>query len=191
MGDNPHMESIVHNAACFVGANYQQFTPGYESVASLVKMKESFSHRLESNTRDLYLYLKICHVLVQHYRLVSVKLDEACIEEEAEASTAAKMRTNNHTTSSHNTYVPWWRKKPQRSGRGHGQKRSSHISSSTLSPAPPSSQRHFQLAKRVYAPFFRIVCVFKLGEHLMRGGKPALARCTFVRSTSQHTLSSA
>ncbi len=117
------MESIVHNVARFVGANYQQFTPGYESVASLVKTKESFSHQLESNTCDLYLYLKIRHILVQHYHLVSVKLDEVHIQEEAEASTTAKMRTNNHaTSSSHNTYVPWWRKKHQRSGRGHGKK---------------------------------------------------------------------
>ncbi len=117
------MESIVHNAARFVEANYQQFTPGYESVASLVKTKESFSHQLESNTRDLYLYLKIRHVLVQHYHLVLVKLDEACIQEEAEASTTAKMRTDNHgASSSRNTYVPWWRKKYQCSGRGHSKK---------------------------------------------------------------------
>ncbi len=112
IGDDPHTESIVHNAAHFVGVNYQQFTPCYESVALLVKTKESFSHQLESNTHDLYLYWKIFHILVQHYHLVSVKLDEAHIQEEAKASTMAKMQTDNHaTSSSRNTYVPWWRKK--------------------------------------------------------------------------------
>ncbi len=121
--DDPHMESIVHTVARFVGVNYQHFTPGYESVASLVKMKESFSNQLESNTCNLYLNLKVCHVLVQHYRLVTVKLDEARIQEAAEASTAAKMRTDNHVvSSSHNTYIPWWKNKYQRAGHGHGKK---------------------------------------------------------------------
>ncbi len=101
------MEAIIHNTAQFIGVNYQQFTPQGESIALLVKTKESFFHQLDSNICDLYLNLKLCHVLIQHYRLVTVKLDEVHVQEEVEASTAAKMRTNNHTmSSSRNTYVP-------------------------------------------------------------------------------------
>ncbi len=58
-----------------------------------------------------------------HYCFVMVKLDKTHIQEEAEANTAAKMRTDNHAaSSSRNTYVPWWRKKYQCSGYGHGKK---------------------------------------------------------------------
>ncbi len=127
IGDDPHTESIVDNAKAYVGANFQQFAPhGPKSIASLVNTKEAYYQQLESNTRDLYLNLKLRHILVQHYRLVTVKLDETRAQEEAEASTAAKMRTGNHaTSSSRKTYVPWWRNKHHRSGRGHGKKNQS------------------------------------------------------------------
>ncbi len=124
MPDDPHMEKIVNNAKAYVGANFQQFSlQGSESVALLVKMKESYFQQLESNTHNIYLNLKLHYILVQHYCFVMVKLDKTHIQEEAEANTAAKMRTDNHAaSSSHNTYVPWWRKKYQCSGYDHGKK---------------------------------------------------------------------
>ncbi|KAK0421585.1 hypothetical protein EV421DRAFT_1747225 [Armillaria borealis] len=122
--DDPHTEAIVDNAKSYVGANFQQFSPhGPESVGSLVKTKEAYLQRLETNTRELYLGLKTRHVLVQHYRLVTVKLDEARIQEEAEANTAAKMRNDNRaSSSSYNHNGHWWRRKHQRNSRGHGKK---------------------------------------------------------------------
>ncbi len=110
-----------------LGRTSNSFAPhGPKSIASLVNTKEAYYQQLESNTHDLYLNLKLCHILVQHYRLVTVKLDETRTQEEAEASTAAKMRAGNHaTSSSRKTYVPWWRNKHHRSGRGHGKKNQS------------------------------------------------------------------
>ncbi len=91
IGDDPHTELIVDNAKAYVGANFQQFSPhGPESIASLVNTKEAYYQQLESNTHDLYLNLKLRHILVQHYRLVMVKLDETCAQEEAEASTCGQ-----------------------------------------------------------------------------------------------------
>ncbi|KAK0430319.1 hypothetical protein EV421DRAFT_1744183 [Armillaria borealis] len=90
---DPRTEEIVDNAMKYVGTNFGQFPfRGYESIESLVHTKEAFFQCLESNTRDLYLDLKMRHVLVQHYRLVTAKLDEARVQAEAEANTAAKMR---------------------------------------------------------------------------------------------------
>ncbi|KAK0445254.1 hypothetical protein EV421DRAFT_1734928 [Armillaria borealis] len=122
--DDPHTEAIVDNAKAYVGANFRQFSSqGPESVASLVKTKEAYLQKLETNTREVYLGLKTCHVLVQHYRLVTVKLDEVRIQEEAEANTMVKMRNDNHaSSSSHNNNGHWWRRKHQRNSRGHGKK---------------------------------------------------------------------
>ncbi|SJL06606.1 uncharacterized protein ARMOST_09948 [Armillaria ostoyae] len=122
--DDPHTEAIVKNAKGYVGANFQQFSPhGPESVGSLVKTQEAYLHKLETNTHKLYLGLKTCHILVQHYHLVTVKLDEARTQEEAEANTAAKMRNHNHaSSSSHNNNGHWWRRKHQCNSRGHGKK---------------------------------------------------------------------
>ncbi|SJL16880.1 uncharacterized protein ARMOST_20410 [Armillaria ostoyae] len=121
---DPRTEEIVDNAMKYVGTNFGQFPfRGYESIESLVHTKEAFFQRLESNTRDLYLDLKMRHVLVQHYRLVTAKLDEARVQAEAEANTAAKMRNDNRASSSapnHNGH--WGKRKYQRNSRGHGKK---------------------------------------------------------------------
>ncbi|KAK0431145.1 hypothetical protein EV421DRAFT_1912111 [Armillaria borealis] len=122
--DDPHTEAIVDNAKAYVGANFRQFSSqGPESVASLVKTKEVYLQKLETNTREMYLNLKTRHVLVQHYRLVMVKLNEVHIQEEAEANTVAKMRNDNcASSSSHNNNGHWWRRKHQRNSHGHGKK---------------------------------------------------------------------
>ncbi|SJL06231.1 uncharacterized protein ARMOST_09567 [Armillaria ostoyae] len=121
---DPRTKEIVDNAMKYVGTNFGQFPfRGYESIESLVHTKEAFFQRLESNTRDLYLDLKMRHVLVQHYRLVTAKLDEARVQAEAEANTAAKMRNDNCASSSapnHNGH--WGKRKYQRNSRGHGKK---------------------------------------------------------------------
>ncbi|PBK62360.1 hypothetical protein ARMSODRAFT_980817 [Armillaria solidipes] len=122
--DNPHTEAIVNNAKGYVGTNFQQFSPhGPESVGSLVKTQEAYLHKLETNTRELYLGLKTHHVLVQHYCLVTVKLDKVCTQEEAKANTTAKMRNDNRmSSSSHNNNSHWWRRKHQCNSCGHGKK---------------------------------------------------------------------
>ncbi|SJL17304.1 uncharacterized protein ARMOST_20853 [Armillaria ostoyae] len=115
---DPRTKEIVDNAMKYVGTNFGQFPfHGYKSIESLVHMKEAFFQRLKSNTRDLYLDLKMCHVLVQHYRLVMAKLDEA------EASTVVKMRNDHRaSSSSHNNHGHGWKRKHQRNSRGYGRK---------------------------------------------------------------------
>ncbi|KAG7447861.1 uncharacterized protein BT62DRAFT_919046 [Guyanagaster necrorhizus] len=86
---DPHTEEVVSNTKSYVGVNFKQFSfCGYESITSLVKTKAAFYHCLKSNTCELYLQLKLRHVLVQHYCLVMAKLDAAHIQEEAKGDTS-------------------------------------------------------------------------------------------------------
>ena len=105
---DPNTEAIVDNAKAYVGTNFTQFPfRGYESIPSLVRSKDAFYHRLESNTRDLYLLLKVRHVLVQHYRLVTAKLDFARDQEETHADAAAQSARNSHPSSAPKQF-PYW-----------------------------------------------------------------------------------
>ncbi|SJL18948.1 uncharacterized protein ARMOST_22551 [Armillaria ostoyae] len=121
---DPHTKEIVDNAMKYVGTNFGQFPfCSHKSIESLVHTKEAFFQRLESNMHDLYLNLKLHHVMVQHYCLVMAKLDEARIQVEAEANTAGKMRNNNCASSSApNNNGHWWKRKHQRNSCGYGRK---------------------------------------------------------------------
>ncbi|KAK0437782.1 hypothetical protein EV421DRAFT_1738745 [Armillaria borealis] len=121
---NPCTEEIVDNAMKYVSTNFGQFPfRGHESIKSLVHTKEAFFQRLESNMHDLYLDLKLHYVLVQHYHLVMTKLDEACIQAEAEANTVAKIRNDNcASSSSHNNHSHWWERKHQHNSCDYSRK---------------------------------------------------------------------
>ncbi|KAK0432572.1 hypothetical protein EV421DRAFT_1742211 [Armillaria borealis] len=110
---DPHTEEIVDNAMKYVSTNFGQFPfCSYKSIKSLVHTKEAFFQRLKSNMRNLYLDLKMHHVLVQHYCLVTAKLDEAHVQ--AEASTAKRKHQRNSRG--------YGRKQNQAQDKGRGKK---------------------------------------------------------------------
>ncbi|KAK0491686.1 hypothetical protein IW261DRAFT_1413940 [Armillaria novae-zelandiae] len=120
-----HTKGIVNNAKAYVGANAQQFPfHSVKSIAALVKVQDSYYNHLQANTRELYLLLKVCHVIVQQVHFIMAKLENLHEEEDAEANTAAKTALASQPTSSSSHHVPWWwvRKERQARRKNHGPK---------------------------------------------------------------------
>ncbi|KAK0472378.1 hypothetical protein IW261DRAFT_1570967 [Armillaria novae-zelandiae] len=105
-----HTKGIINNAKAYVGANAQQFLfHSVKSIAVLVKVQDSYYNHLQANTHELYLLLKVCHIIVQHVHFVMAKLNNLHEEEDTEANTAAKTASASQPTLSSSHHVPWWR----------------------------------------------------------------------------------
>ncbi|KAK0487152.1 hypothetical protein IW261DRAFT_1558090 [Armillaria novae-zelandiae] len=102
-----HTEGIINNAKANIGVNSQQLPfHGVKSISALVKAKDTYHQHLEANTHELYLFLEICHIVVQQLRFVTAKLNDLCEQESAEVNTTAKMTLSSKLASSNG--FPWW-----------------------------------------------------------------------------------
>ncbi|KAK0487191.1 hypothetical protein IW261DRAFT_1558195 [Armillaria novae-zelandiae] len=64
--EDHHTEGIINNAKAYIGVNSQQLPfHGVESISALVKAKDAYHQHLEANTCELYLLLKIRHIVVE------------------------------------------------------------------------------------------------------------------------------
>ncbi|KAK0485621.1 hypothetical protein IW261DRAFT_1559052 [Armillaria novae-zelandiae] len=102
-----HTEGIINNAKAYVGVNSQQLPfHGVESISTLVKAKDAYHQHLEANTHELYLFLKIRHIVVQQLQFVTAKLDDLHEQESAEVNTMVKMALSSKPAGSNG--FPWW-----------------------------------------------------------------------------------
>ncbi|KAK0218876.1 hypothetical protein IW262DRAFT_1462414 [Armillaria fumosa] len=90
-----HTEGIINNAKAYVSINTQQFSfTGVESISTLVKAKDTYHNYLKANTCELYLFLKIRHIVVQQLQFITAKLKDLCEQEATETNTVAKMASS-------------------------------------------------------------------------------------------------